>query len=92
MKQPRTKKQVLRLIESCGSPGAKLAVALAAFSGLRPGADQNACLSESGGAFDDGEAVLASASPRKGRVVQSSLASWAEVLHFLVDGWMSIGG
>jgi hypothetical protein len=28
MKQPPTKEQVLRLIESCGSPGAKLAVGL----------------------------------------------------------------
>ncbi len=37
MKQPPTKKQVLRLIESCDSPGARLAVALAAFSGLDPG-------------------------------------------------------
>ncbi len=36
MKQPPTKKQVLRLIEACSRPGARLAVALAAFSGLDP--------------------------------------------------------
>ena len=37
LKQLPTKKQVLRLIESCGSPGARLAVTLAAFSGLDRG-------------------------------------------------------
>jgi hypothetical protein len=37
MRQPPTKEQVLQLLESCRSPGAKLAVALAAFSGLGPG-------------------------------------------------------
>ena len=31
------KEEVLRLLQSCGSPGAKLAVALAARSGLKPG-------------------------------------------------------
>jgi len=32
-----TKAEVLRLVESCSSPSAKLALGLAAFSGLRPG-------------------------------------------------------
>ena len=32
-----SKSDILRLLESCSSPGAKLAVGLAAFSGLRPG-------------------------------------------------------
>lgn len=34
---PPIKTEVLRLVESCTSPGAKLALELAAFSGLRPG-------------------------------------------------------
>jgi len=37
MKQPPTKDDIVRLVESCGSPGGKLAVGLAAFSGLKPG-------------------------------------------------------
>lgn len=36
MKQLPTKKQVLRLMESRSSPGARLAVALAAYGGLHP--------------------------------------------------------
>jgi hypothetical protein len=36
MKQPPTKNQVLQLLDTCHSPGAKLAVGLAAFSGLKP--------------------------------------------------------
>lgn len=36
-RQTPQKEEVLRLLESCGSPGAKLAVGLAAFSGLKPG-------------------------------------------------------
>lgn len=37
MKMPPTKDQVLQLVDACQSAGAKLAVALAAFSGLGPG-------------------------------------------------------
>jgi hypothetical protein len=37
LKQPPGKAQVLGLVESCDKPGARLAVALAAFSGLGPG-------------------------------------------------------
>ena len=36
MKQPPTKSDIVKLVESCKTPGAKLAVALAAFSGLDP--------------------------------------------------------
>jgi hypothetical protein len=37
MRMPRTGEDVAKLVDSCWSPGAKLAVGLAAFSGLRPG-------------------------------------------------------
>lgn len=37
LKQPPTKVEVLRLLESCNGSGDKLAVGLAAFSGLKPG-------------------------------------------------------
>jgi hypothetical protein len=37
MRMPPTGEDVAKLIDSCRSPGAKLAVGLAAFSGLRPG-------------------------------------------------------
>jgi hypothetical protein len=37
MRQPPTKSDIVKLVESCKTPGAKLAVALSAYSGLKPG-------------------------------------------------------
>jgi hypothetical protein len=37
MRQPPTKTDIVKLVESCKTPGSKLAIALAAFSGLTPG-------------------------------------------------------